>query len=96
MTRKLPRAAVAHDSRRICDGRLDVPVHVQHLLGSKFELFYFQENPAVEGFFDHALHPGASIQRNAIRVLKRLGYPADIIAEALATVPEDPPGTEHR
>jgi predicted ATPase len=71
-------------------------VELQHLLGSKFELFYFQENPAVEGFFDHALHPGASTQRNAIRVLERLGYPADIIAEALATVPEDPPGTERR
>jgi MutS domain V len=68
-------------------------VELQHLLGARFELFYFQENPAVEGFFDHALHPGASTQRNAIRVLERLGYPADIIAEALATVPEDPSGT---
>jgi hypothetical protein len=62
-------------------------VELQYLLGEKFELFYFQEDPAVEGFFDHALHAGASTQRNAIRVLERLGYPAEIIKEALATVP---------
>jgi hypothetical protein len=62
-------------------------VELQHLLGEQFELFHFQENPAVEGFFDHALHAGASTQRNAIRVLERLGFPAAIIAEAMATVP---------
>ena len=61
-------------------------VELQHLLGAQFELFHFQENPAVEGFFDHELHPGASTRRNAIRVLERLGYPAAIISEALATV----------
>ncbi len=61
-------------------------VELQHLLGENFKLFYFQEDPAVEGFFDHRLHAGASTQRNAIRVLERLGYPAPIIAEALATV----------
>jgi len=61
-------------------------VELQHLLGAQFELFHFQENPAVEGFFDHKLHLGASTQRNAIRVLERLGYPAAIISEALATV----------
>ncbi|MGC1458563.1 MAG: hypothetical protein WA825_09825 [Steroidobacteraceae bacterium] len=61
-------------------------VELQHLLGENFQLFYFQEDPAVEGFFDHKLHAGASTQRNAIRVLERLGYPAPIIAEALATV----------
>jgi predicted ATPase len=62
-------------------------VELQHLLGRNFELFYFQEDPTVETFFDHRLHSGASTQRNAIRVLERLGYPSDIIAEALATVP---------
>jgi DNA mismatch repair ATPase MutS len=62
-------------------------VELQHLLGEKFELFYFQEDPSVEGFFDHKLHTGAGTQRNAIRVLERLGYPAEILTEALATVP---------
>jgi MutS domain V len=71
-------------------------VELQHLLGVQFELFYFQENPAVEGFFDHELHMGASTQRNAIRVLERLGYPADIIAEALATAARDPPDSPRR
>jgi hypothetical protein len=61
-------------------------VELQHLLGENFQLFYFQEDPSVETFFDHKLHSGASTQRNAIRVLERLGYPADIISEALATV----------
>jgi hypothetical protein len=71
-------------------------VELQHLLGVQFELFYFQENPAVEGFFDHALHSGASTQRNAIRVLERLGYPAEIITEALASAARDPPDSPHR
>lgn len=62
-------------------------VELQHLLGAQFELFYFQENPAVNGFFDHALRAGFSAERNAIRVLERLGFPAAIVAEALATVP---------
>jgi predicted ATPase len=62
-------------------------VELQHLLGDRFELFHFQEDPTVESFFDHRLHLGASTQRNAIRVLERLGYPTAIIAEALATVP---------
>ena len=62
-------------------------VELQHLLGQRFELFYFQENPAVEGFFDHVLRAGVSTQRNAIRVLERLGFPAEVIAEAMATVP---------
>lgn len=62
-------------------------VELQQLLGEGFELFHFCEDPAVEGFFDHRLHAGASTQRNAIRVLERLGFPPEIIAEALATVP---------
>jgi DNA mismatch repair ATPase MutS len=43
-------------------------------------------DPAVEGFFDHRLRTGAGTQRNAIRVLERLGFPKEVIAEALATV----------
>jgi hypothetical protein len=61
-------------------------VELQHLLGENFQLFYFQEDPNVATFFDHKLHSGASTQRNAIRVLERLGYPAHIISDALATV----------
>jgi DNA mismatch repair ATPase MutS len=60
-------------------------VELQHLLDSRFELFHFQENPDVESFFDYQLQTGASTQRNAIKVLERLGFPPEIIAMALAT-----------
>jgi hypothetical protein len=91
-TNTVERIAVAKAVLRAisADAQLLVTTHdveLQHLLGSRFELFYFQEDPAVPGFFDHALRTGVSTQRNAIRVLERLGLPADIIAEAIATVP---------
>lgn len=60
-------------------------VELQSLLGESFELFHFREDPEVAGFFDYQLRAGASTQRNAIRVLERLGLPADVIAEALQT-----------
>jgi hypothetical protein len=90
-TNTVERIAVAKAVLRAIGTRAQVlvtthDVELQHLLGVQFELFHFQENPAVEGFFDHELHSGASTQRNAIRVLERLGYPASIIEEALATV----------
>jgi hypothetical protein len=91
-TNTVERIAVAKAVLRAisADAQVLVTTHdveLQHLLGQQFELFYFQENPAVEGFFDHALRVGVSSQRNAIRVLERLGLPAAIIAEAMATVP---------
>ncbi len=61
-------------------------IELQRLLGSRFELFHFQEDPTVEGFFDYLLHPGAGTRRNAIRVLERLGYPPEVIQDALQTV----------
>jgi hypothetical protein len=63
-------------------------VELQQLLAGNFELFHFQENPAVEGFFDYELRLGTSTQRNALRVLARMGIPEDIIVEALALVDE--------
>jgi hypothetical protein len=61
-------------------------IELQHLLSDHFRLFHFQEDPAVEGFFDYRLREGAGMQRNAILVLERMGFPADIIARALALV----------
>jgi hypothetical protein len=57
-------------------------VELQPLLADQFDPFYFQENPAIPGFFDYKLHIGVSTERNAIRVLERLGFPAAIIQEA--------------
>jgi hypothetical protein len=60
-------------------------VELQRLLGEGFDLYHFREDPAVEGFFDYQLRNGASSERNAIRVLQRLGLPEAVVAEALAT-----------
>jgi hypothetical protein len=59
------------------------PIELQELLADRFELFHFQENPTVTGFFDFELRSGMSTERNAIRVLERMGFPADIVNEAL-------------
>jgi DNA mismatch repair ATPase MutS len=61
-------------------------VELQHLLESRFDLFHFQEDPSVEGFFDFHLRAGAGIHRNAIKVLERLGFPAEVISKALTTI----------
>jgi hypothetical protein len=61
-------------------------VELQHLLPKHFDLFHFQENPNVEGFFDYKLRAGISSERNAIRVLERMGFPHKIVQEALAQV----------
>lgn len=61
-------------------------VELQHLLIGKFDLFHFQENPEVSGFFDYRLHAGVTRERNAIRVLERIGFPSNIIEAALKTV----------
>jgi MutS domain V len=61
-------------------------VELQQLLAGSFELFHFQENPTVEGFFDFELRVGISTERNAIRVLERMGIPENIIGDALALV----------
>jgi DNA mismatch repair ATPase MutS len=61
-------------------------------LKTTFELFHFQENPDVEGFFDFELRPGISTQRNAIRVMERMGIPGDIVGKALALVAQQSDG----
>ena len=90
-TNTVERIAAAKAVLRAIGARAQVlvtthDVELQHLLGEGFELFHFQEDPAVEGFFDHRLRPGAGTQRNAIRVLERLGFAPEVITEALATV----------
>jgi DNA mismatch repair ATPase MutS len=59
-------------------------VELQHLLSDRFERYHFREDPSVEGFFDYKLRRGASHERNAIRLLERMGFPPQIIQEALA------------
>lgn len=58
-------------------------VELQSLLKDHYQLFHFQENPDVVGFFDYVLRPGAATERNAIRLLNRLKFPAEIVADAI-------------
>lgn len=59
-------------------------VELQEDLESRYDLYYFQEDPDVEGYFDYRLCRGRSSRRNAIRLLKREGFPDDIVLGALA------------
>lgn len=59
-------------------------VELQPLLSDRFEFFYFREDPDVKGFFDFKVRPGISRERNAIRVLERMGFPSRIVSAALA------------
>jgi hypothetical protein len=59
-------------------------VELQAMLGGRYALYHFQENPDADGYFDYRLRPGPATERNAIRLLDRLGFPRDITANALA------------
>jgi len=66
-------------------------VELQQDLADDYDLYHFQENPDIEGFFDYQLRPGAAVERNAIRLLGRVGFPCEIVARAmsLAARPSD-------
>jgi MutS-like protein len=64
-------------------------VELQALLGERFELYHFREDPNVEGFFDYRLRPGRATERNAIRLLARMGFPDDIVTGALSFAARD-------
>jgi DNA mismatch repair ATPase MutS len=64
-------------------------VELQALLGQRFDLYHFQENPDVEGFFDYRLRPGRATERNAIRLLERMGFPEEIVQRAMTFATED-------
>ncbi len=59
-------------------------VELQEDIASRYDLYYFQEDPDVENYFDYRLRRGRSSQRNAIRLLEREGFPTDIVAAALS------------
>jgi DNA mismatch repair ATPase MutS len=67
-------------------------VELQALLGERFELYHFREDPSVEGFFDYRLRPGRATERNAIRLLARMGFPDDIVSSALSFAARDADG----
>ena len=64
-------------------------VELQVLLGERFDLYHFQEDPEVEGFFDYRLRPGRTNERNAIRLLERMGFPQEIVQNAMDFATKD-------
>ncbi|MGH8320218.1 MAG: MutS-related protein [Steroidobacteraceae bacterium] len=65
-------------------------VELQQLLTDRFDFFYFREDPDVKGFFDFEVRRGTSRERNAIRVLERMGFPAKIVSAALSQLEKLP------
>ncbi len=58
-------------------------VELQDDLARIYALYYFQEDPDVDGYFDYQLRSGKSTKRNAIELLARKGFPIDIVAQAM-------------
>lgn len=57
-------------------------VELQDDIDGPFDLYFFQEDPDVEGWFDYRLRPGRTDRRNAIALLARHGFPADVVDHA--------------
>jgi len=58
-------------------------VELQDDIAGLYDLYYFQEDPDVEGFFDYRLRPGRTTRRNAIRLLQRNGFPGEVVERAM-------------
>gem|GEM_PF-5332630 len=61
------------------------------MLKDHYDLYHFQESPDVEGFFDFKLRLGATVERNAIKILARMNFPEDVVDVALQTAALDFP-----
>ena len=59
-------------------------VELQDDLADSYDLYYFQEDPDVDGYFDYQPLPGQTEKRNAIQLLARKGFPSDLVAQAMA------------
>ncbi|KZC18723.1 MULTISPECIES: MutS-related protein [Rhodanobacter] len=64
-------------------------VELQAFLRDHFDLYHFQEDPDVDGFFDYRLRTGAATERNAIRLLGRMGFPVEVVANATTYAMQD-------
>lgn len=58
-------------------------VELQEDVAGPYDLYFFQEDPDVDGWFDYRLHPGRTQRRNAIQLLARHGFPEPVITDAL-------------
>ncbi len=64
-------------------------IELQAFLGQHYDLYHFQEDPEVDGFFDYKLRAGPATERNAIRLLGEIGFPDAIIANAMTYAEQD-------
>ena len=65
----------------------DIHTKIADLYSSVVRFFLcFREDPDIKGFFDFKVRRGASRERNAIRVLQRMGFPSKIVSAALSTL----------
>jgi len=99
-TNTIERVAAAKAVLEALSARVQVlvtthDVELQQLLSERFDRYHFREDPTVEGFFDYKLRSGASYERNAIRLLERLGFPPEIIREALVLVDQQKTSGKH-
>lgn len=98
-TNTIERIAVARAVLEALDSRAIVlvtthDVELQAMLDGRYALYHFQESPDADGYFDYRLRPGPATERNAIRLLARLGFPRDITANALAYAGTNTTSTE--
>lgn len=66
-------------------------VELQAMLRERYALYHFQEDPDVDGFFDYRLRPGPATARNAIRLLARMDFPEDVVADAMTHAGQERP-----
>ena len=59
-------------------------VELQAPLSFRYDLYHFREAPDVKGFFDYRLRSGMASERNAIRLLGRMGFPGELVDRAMA------------
>ena len=92
-TNTVERVAAAAAVLAYLDRGLDLVVVATHdielldLLGSRYVAHHFREEIADGAVnFDYRIHDGRSSTRNAIALLEVTGYPAELVAEARATL----------
>lgn len=66
----------------------DVELH--GLLADRFEAYHFREDPSVEGFFDYKLRAGPCSEGNALRLLAKIGFPPEVVADAVSIIRDSP------
>ena len=61
-------------------------VELQGLLADRFEAYHFREDADVDGFFDYRLRSGPCTEGNALRLLAKIGFPPEVVADAVSIV----------